>query len=105
MGSNTFISSALDFPFLTLDTNFLTGLFVVLVPIAFCQVDCIKLCVRFEACGLPLSIRLEFDELETSAIEFDDLLSLGGVAVGVRLGSFFDGCRVFPLFEQEMSTT
>jgi uncharacterized membrane protein len=48
-------------------------------------------------------IWLELDEFKTSAVELDDLLGLGGVAVGVGLGCFFDGCRVFSLVKQ-MST-
>lgn len=42
-------------------------------------------------------IRLELDKLETSAVNLDDLLTLGGIVLSVGFGSFLDGSRVFSL--------
>ena len=56
MVSATKRSSSLNLPLELLDTHFLAGLFVIVVPIALCKIDPGELGARLETYCLPLAL-------------------------------------------------
>lgn len=112
-------SRSADFELDVLDAHLLAGFLVVVKPVPFSQVDSSELCARIYASGFPVAlwskkssastslspicyprathIRLELGELQSSAINSDDVLQLRWALLWVGFGSVDDVGRVFSL--------
>jgi hypothetical protein len=102
-------------PFEVLDADFFARLLVVIEPFPLCQLYAFELGIRLNPVRQPLSLtsvstisvftwrspatnlRKELGELETPAIELDNLLGLCGFGLLVRGWGGLDGGRRLPL--------
>lgn len=110
-----------DLPLDVLDADFVGSLLIVVEPLAFSQVNPGESACGFQALGVPLSlhrnrvneshcneqrqymmqthISFELRELETPAVDSDDVLALRRAGLWIRLWRFENACCVFPLQE------
>lgn len=72
------------------DADFLASLLVVVVPFAIGQLDARELGARFYARRKELSLSLEFDKFQASAVKLEDVDLLGRVALWIGCGCGLD---------------
>lgn len=81
-----------DFKLQILNTNLIIRLLIILIPIALLKANPSKLRSTLQPSAQPLSLRLELDKLQTTAVKLDQLLALWwrGLLIGSWWGE--DGC-------------
>ncbi|KAK5713786.1 hypothetical protein LTR17_017470 [Elasticomyces elasticus] len=76
-------SSTADLPLHIFDADFLARFLVVVEPIALGQIDVGELSTGLHTYSFPETVRLELNELQASAVQYDDVLCFGWALLGI----------------------
>ena len=85
-------SCAAYFPLDVLDADLVSRLLIVVVPVAFAEVNVGELRPRLDACRFPVAIGLELNKFQSSAVQRNDVLCLCWFLLRVDLRGIGNVC-------------